>query len=237
MEQNNAEQAAFTLMSEASHGQDISRRYNALTSDEQKQVFSEMKNLQMNPETSRLFGSVDLFDSNDDGRMEDARWVGKNGITRDVYDSNADRVADNSSRRSQENPYERVQAERPADDISRQGKAIVGERIDNTQEKSYQRDSHRYGQHGEGNRNHDVRSSIPNYQDYRRHQGGIEERVGRSAENALGRGVQILADEGLRALYRGNRHGQSFGERIERRMGQEARTGTNRAIKDILRRY
>lgn len=233
MDNQSAESAAFTMMSEASHGQDISRRYNSLTSDEQKQVFSEMKNLQMNPETSRLFGNVDLFDSNTDGRMDDARWAGRNGITRDVYDSNADRVADNSSKRSQ---FERVGGEQrvadeeasPARSVDKVIRQSGGPTEDYMQGKA-QQDSYRYGQHGAGNRNHDQG-------DYRRNPNSIEERAGRSAENALGRGVQILADEGLRALYRGNRHGPSFGDRVERRMGQEARTGTNRALRDILRR-
>lgn len=237
MEQQSAEHAAFTMLSEASRGQDISRRYNSLTSEEQKQVFTEMKSLQMNSETSKLFGNVDLFDSNQDGRMDDARWASRNGITRDVYDSHADKVADSSSRRSQEHGYERVQAARPADEIATPAKAsesltgqgqnetnrVAGE---NMQSRNYQRDGYRYGENGGGNRNHEQRSG-----------NGVEERLGRSAENALGRGAQILADEALRGLYRNGRHGPNVGERIERRLGQEARTGTNRVLRDMMRRH
>lgn len=245
MEQHNAEQAAFTMMSEASHGQDISRRYNSLSSDEQKQVFSEMKNLQMNNETSKLFGNIDLFDSNNDGRMDDAKWAGRNGITRDVYDPNADRVADNSTRRSQENGYQRVQYERPADEEAKPAKAIenlsrqnggeqpANER-ENIQARSHQPENsfrNRYGEYGAGNRNHD--------QEYRRDPNSMEERVGRHADNTLRRAGEIVLGETIRGMTRGGRHGPSIGDRIERRLGQQAQREIyqlNRLPGEIFRR-
>lgn len=85
MEQIAAEQAAFTLMKESHNGSDISRRYNSLTIDEQKQVFTEMKNLKFSGDTMSLFGNVELFDSNHDGRMDDATAVTKDGVRHDVY--------------------------------------------------------------------------------------------------------------------------------------------------------
>jgi hypothetical protein len=113
MDHQSAEQAAFTVMSEAGHGQDISRRYNSLTSDEQRQVFTEMKSLQLNAETSKLFGNIELFDNNHDGLMDNALSTGKDGSTRAVYD-NGNQRAHQSTNRTQ--GYMRAEATPSADE-------------------------------------------------------------------------------------------------------------------------
>ncbi|MBK9141191.1 MAG: hypothetical protein IPM23_01745 [Candidatus Melainabacteria bacterium] len=81
----NAGDAAFTLMSEARGGEDISRRYNSLSPAEQRDVFAEMKGLQSADDTMALFGNVELVDNDRDGIMDDARAM-KAGRLIDVYD-------------------------------------------------------------------------------------------------------------------------------------------------------
>ncbi|MCA9802048.1 MAG: hypothetical protein KC777_08685 [Cyanobacteria bacterium HKST-UBA02] len=89
MEHFNSADAAFTIMSEAGDGKNISNRYNSLTPSEQKEVFTRMQDLQSSTDTMKLFGNVQLFDSNRDGIMDDARSRHLDGSVEDVYDSNA----------------------------------------------------------------------------------------------------------------------------------------------------
>jgi hypothetical protein len=92
MNEVSAEQAAFTLMATARGGEDISARYNSLNIDEQRQVFSQMKNLQQDSQTMHLFGNIELIDINNDGRMDDARVALKGGGERDVYNTGNDQI-------------------------------------------------------------------------------------------------------------------------------------------------
>lgn len=221
MEHQSAENAAFTMMSEASHGQDISRRYNSLTSDEQKQVFTEMKSLQMSPDTSKLFGNIDLFDSNHDGRMDDVQWTGKNGNTRDVY--NTDSRASNNSMGQ---PLERAGGERPADEIAQQSR-----QSDNVQNES-RYGQNRYGENRYGqNRNYGHDRSAD---EIARNPEPID-RLGKATDNAMRRAGEIVLDESIRGLNRHGGHGPSVGERIEKRMERDSVQGANRALRNILR--
>ncbi|MBZ0184945.1 MAG: DUF3106 domain-containing protein, partial [Candidatus Obscuribacterales bacterium] len=85
MESFNANDAAFTLMSEASDGKDISNRYNSLTPQEQKDVFGKMTDMQSSKDTMKLFGNLELFDNNKDGVMDDAKSFQRDGSIKDVY--------------------------------------------------------------------------------------------------------------------------------------------------------
>lgn len=91
MESFNANDAAFTLMSEASDGKDISNRYNSLTPQEQKDVFGKMTDMQSSKDTMKLFGNLELFDNNKDGVMDDAKSFQRDGSIKDVY--NHERVS------------------------------------------------------------------------------------------------------------------------------------------------
>lgn len=82
-----SEDAAFTMLHEASVGKDISNRYNSLTLPEQQQVLSSMRAVQSG--MMAQFGNIELYDSDKDGILDDAcaRVVDKNNnvLNRDVY--------------------------------------------------------------------------------------------------------------------------------------------------------
>ncbi len=80
-----ASDAAFTIMSEASEGSDISRRYNALSSSEQKQVFSQMQGLKSSQDTMKLFGDVEIVDNNGDGILDRAYNIEADGSKATIY--------------------------------------------------------------------------------------------------------------------------------------------------------
>lgn len=77
--------AAFTIMSEASEGADISRRYNSLTSSEQRQVFSQMQGLKSSQDTMKLFGDVEIVDNDNNGIMDSAYKKGADGSKSTIY--------------------------------------------------------------------------------------------------------------------------------------------------------
>lgn len=70
MDARASEDAAFTMLHEASRGQDISSRYNALTLPEQRQVMGDMT--AMKAQMPAQFGNVELFDKDNDGILDDA---------------------------------------------------------------------------------------------------------------------------------------------------------------------
>lgn len=75
---------AVKMMQDASQGRDISAQYNNMPPQEQRQAFTEMKDLKSNPNTMRQFGNVELIDSNNDGLLDDAKARVAGG-TKDVY--------------------------------------------------------------------------------------------------------------------------------------------------------
>lgn len=77
--------AAFTIMSEASQGADISRRYNSLTSSEQKQVFSQMQGLKSSQDTMKLLGDVEIVDNDNNGILDSAYKKGADGSKSTIY--------------------------------------------------------------------------------------------------------------------------------------------------------
>jgi hypothetical protein len=87
MDARASEDAAFTMLHEASVGKDISNRYNSLTLPEQQQVLSSMRAVQSG--MMAQFGNIELYDSDKDGILDDARArvVDKNNnvLNRDVY--------------------------------------------------------------------------------------------------------------------------------------------------------
>lgn len=84
---------AVKMMQDASQGRDISTQYNSMPPQEQRQAFTEMKELRSNPNTMNQFGNVELVDHNNDGLMDDARARMRDGTAKDVYNppqNNAD---------------------------------------------------------------------------------------------------------------------------------------------------
>lgn len=217
MEQQHAEQAAFTLMKETSEGSDISRRYNSLSVDEQKQVFTEMKSLQADPQTMKLFGNVELFDSNHDGRMDDAISTGKkDGVRRDVYnDAGA--------------PKEQAKNGEAKQDVAAQndGKQIDVADAQAAKPMSRQEQNRqRYEQQMESMRNRVGHpSGTPD----------VTDRMQRTGEDVLRRGGQVVVDEVFRGMRNGGRgHGPSTSDRIEDRLGREGVNGANRILRNVL---
>lgn len=83
-----SENASFVMLHEASEGKDISNRYNSLSLPEQRQVLTSMR--QMQSEMMAQFGNVELFDSDNDGILDDAKahLKDKNNnqlVDKDVY--------------------------------------------------------------------------------------------------------------------------------------------------------
>ena len=70
MDARASEDAAFTMLHEASHGKDISNRYNSLTLPEQRDVLQSMRSMQA--EMPAQFGNVVLSDDDRDGILDDA---------------------------------------------------------------------------------------------------------------------------------------------------------------------
>lgn len=84
---------AVKMLGDASQGRDISAQYNNMLPQEQRQAFTEMQNLKSNPSTMRQFGNVELFDSDKDGFLDDARARMRDGSSKDVYNPPQDNAS------------------------------------------------------------------------------------------------------------------------------------------------
>ncbi len=91
----NNKEIASEMMKQAADEKDITVDYNKLTVDDQKEVFSAMKDLKST--NTKAFGDLEITGT-EDGRLQDmtvkkgvldfTRWVGSS--TKDVYDTPAD---------------------------------------------------------------------------------------------------------------------------------------------------
>lgn len=92
---NNNREIASEMMKQAADEKDITIDYNKLSADDQREVFTAMKDLKST--NTKAFGDVEITGT-DDGRLQDmtvkksaldfTRWVGSS--TKDVYDTPAD---------------------------------------------------------------------------------------------------------------------------------------------------
>jgi hypothetical protein len=292
MDARASEDAAFTMLHEASVGKDISNRYNSLTLPEQQQVLSSMRSVQSGMMSQ--FGNIELYDSDQDGILDDARArvvdKSNNVLNRDVYNPVGVRPQAQG---------ETAHTEKSQKDNGKHNDAGAGK---NNTGGVEQETSHRLPSQNEINRDPFLRQAENMlraasrggdiYRQYSRldpqsaadmtqameivqaakpeaygnvqlvdvnkdgilddvrvqamtNRGPAEvdafktpadmnaERTQRTINEGVGRAGNILIQEGINGILRGDR-GPSTGERIGRRMGQESVRNSNRILRDIL---
>jgi hypothetical protein len=292
MDARASEDAAFTMLHEASVGKDISNRYNSLTLPEQQQVLSSMRAVQSG--MMAQFGNIELYDNDKDGILDDARArvVDKNSnvLSRDVYNPvgarpqaqgeaghaeksqqsngkpNDDGAGKNNTRAGESETSPRLPSQsdinrdpflRQADNMLRtasRGGDIYRQfsRLDpqsaaemtHAMQVVQMSKSDVYGNvelvdsdkngilddvrvHGANNRGPATFDAFKTPSDQQ------AARVERNTVDGAARAGQIILEEGLRGIGRDGR-GPSTGDRIQRRMGQEAVRNSNRILRDIL---
>jgi hypothetical protein len=291
MDARASEDAAFTMLHEASVGKDISNRYNSLTLPEQQQVLSSMRAVQSG--MMAQFGNIELHDSDKDGILDDARArvmdKSNNVLTKDVYNpvgarpqaqgetnteksqqsdgkhheahagKNNSRGLDqeSSGRLPNQNEINRDPYLRQAENMLRtasRGGDIYRQysRLDpqsaadmmQAMEIVQQAKPEAYGNVKLIDVNKDgILDDV--LAQARTNRGYTEvdafktpadmnaERTQRTINDGVGRAGNILIQEGINGILRGDR-GPSTGERIGRRMGQETVRNSNRILRDIL---
>ncbi len=282
-----SENAAFTMLHEASEGKDISNRYNSLSLPEQRQVLTSMRDMQS--EMLAQFGNVELYDSDRDGILDDAKTHVKDKnnqmFDKDVYnpfgtkakadtpqavagETKSDVPVRNSSiqNANSEAPSLNLpnQADINRDPVLRQADTMLRQasrggdiyrqfsRLDPqsaAEMTSAMRlvqtaksdvygnvelvDSDKNGVlddvrvHGTSNR------GAVNIDAFKTPADQQAARIERDTVDGAARAGQIILEEGLRGIGRNGR-GPSTGDRIQRRMGQEAVRNSNRVLRDIL---
>ncbi|MBX9949873.1 MAG: hypothetical protein K2Y39_11965 [Candidatus Obscuribacterales bacterium] len=290
MDANASENAAFTMLHEASVGKDISNRYNALTLPEQRQVLDSMRAVQSG--MMAQFGNIELYDGDQDGILDDARArvvdKSNNVLTKDVYnptgarpqtqgensrvdksptgnarqnDAGADKLGGTSSESTAALPTQqdinRDPFMRQADNLMRtaaRGGDIYRQysRLDQqtaadmlkAMEIVQAAKPQEYGNVKlvDADKNgilDDVQvvamtNRGPREVDAFKTPADINtERTQKTVNDGLGRAGEIVVQEGINGILRGGR-GPSFGDRVQRRMGNEAVRGTNRILRDVL---
>lgn len=283
-----SENAAFTMLHEASEGKDISNRYNSLSLPEQRQVLTSMRDMQS--DMLAQFGNVELYDSDRDGILDDAKAHVKDKnnqvFDKDVYNpfgtkaksDTPQAVAEETAKTDVPAPdmsAKKANFEAPAlnlpnqtdinrDPVLRQADNLLRQasrggdiyrqfsRLD-TQSAAEMTSAMQLVQTAKsdvyGNLelvdldkngvlddvrvHHATNAGTVNFDAFKTPADQQRARVERDTVDGAARAGQIILEEGLRGIGRDGR-GPSTGDRIQRRMGQEAVRNSNRILRDVL---
>ena len=129
MENFNANDAAFTLMSDAKAGSDISRKYNSLNSNDQKDVFDAMLHLKSDNSTMKLFGNIELVDSDGNRILDDLKLNKTDGSIKDLYSKSSNDYRNQSN--DLENPSQITIL--PSEEMGAMSKELLKDRRDGSE--------------------------------------------------------------------------------------------------------
>ena len=277
-----SENAAFTMLHEASEGKDISNRYNSLSLPEQRQALTSMRDMQSEMPTQ--FGNVELYDSDRDGILDDAKVHVKDKsnqvLDKDVYNPFGTKAKSDTETAKTDVPtrnssVQNANAEVPAlnlpnqtdinrdpvlrqadnllrqasrgGDIYRQysrldpesaGEMLSAMKLVQTAKSDVYGnvelvDSDKNGVLDDVRVHRTSNAGTVNLDAFKTPADLQAARVERDTVDGAARAGQIILDETLRGIGRNDR-GPSTGDRIQRRMGQEAVRNSNRVLRDIL---